>query len=50
MKQEAVEIQKKKSERLTEEEQFLRKPEIVAAIRESEEAEKKGVKPWKLRY
>ena len=50
MKQEAIEVSKKKAGILTEEEQFLRKPEIVAAIQESEEAKKKGVKPWLIKY
>ncbi|HLD04535.1 MAG TPA: hypothetical protein VJG90_02335 [Candidatus Nanoarchaeia archaeon] len=50
MKQESVQIAKKKSERLTEEEQFLRKPETLAALKEYKEAKKKGVKTWELKY
>jgi len=46
MKQETVKIPKKKF--LTEEEEILNNPEMMEAIRESDEAERKGVKPWKL--
>ena len=50
MKQEAIHLPKKKTERLTEEEQFLRKPETLAALKEYKEAKKKGVKTWELKY
>ncbi len=50
MKQEAIQIPKKKAGRLTEEERFLRKPETLAALKEYKEAKKKGVKTWELQY
>ncbi|HLD05213.1 MAG TPA: hypothetical protein VJG90_05850 [Candidatus Nanoarchaeia archaeon] len=50
MKQEAIHLPKKKTERLTEEEQFLRHPDTLTALKEFKEAERKGVKPWKIKY
>ena len=50
MEQETITIPKKKYEELLEELSILRDPEMMAAIRESEEAKKKGVKPWKLKF
>ena len=49
MKQEMVQITKKEYEELLEEVGILRNEEMMAAIRESEEAQKKGVKTWELK-
>ena len=49
MKQEMVQIPKREYEALLEEIGILRNPEMMAAIRESDEAKKKGVKTWELR-
>jgi len=49
MKLEMVQIPKKEYEELLEEVGILRNPEMMEAIRESDEAKKKGVKPWKLK-
>ena len=35
---------------MTEEEEIMSDPEMRRQILESEEAEKKGVKPWKIKY
>jgi len=45
MKQKTALIQQKA---MTEEEEIMNDPELRRQILESEEAEKKGVKPWKL--
>lgn len=49
MKQEMVQIPKKEYEELLEEVGILRNEEMMAAIKESNEAKKKGVKTWQLR-
>ncbi len=49
MKQEMVQIPKKEYEELLEEVGILRNEEMVAAIKESDEAKKKGVKTWELK-
>ena len=49
MKQQMVQIPKKEYEDLLEEVGILRNPEMMEAIRESDEAKKKGVKAWKLK-
>lgn len=48
MKQEMVQIPKKEYEELLKEVGILRNPDMMDAIRESDEAKKKGVKTWKL--
>ena len=48
MKQEMVTIPKKEYEALLEEIALLSDSEIMGAIRENEEAKKKGIKSWKL--
>ena len=50
MEQEMIKIPKKKYEELLEELGILRNPEMMEAIEESEEAKRKGVKPWKINY
>ena len=50
MKQEMIQIPKKEYEALLEEVGILRNPEMMAAIRETDEAKKKGVKTWELKY
>lgn len=47
--QEMVRIPKKEYEELLEEVGILRNPEMMEAIRENEEAKKKGVKTWELK-
>ena len=49
MKQEMVQIPKREYEELLEEVGILRNPEMMEAIRESDEARKKGVKTWELK-
>ena len=49
MKQETIIMLKKEYEELLEEVGILRNPKMMEAIKESEEAEKKGVKSWKLK-
>jgi len=48
MTQEMIQIPKKDYEELLEEVGILRNPEMMEAIKESDEAKKKGVKTWKL--
>ncbi len=48
MKQETVTISKKEYEELLEEVGILRNSEMMEAIKESDEAKKKGVKTWGL--
>jgi len=48
MEQEMVSIPKKEYEELLEELGIVRNPELMAAIKENEEAKKMGVKTWKL--
>ena len=49
MKQEMIQIPKKEYEELLEEVGILRNPEMAEAIRESDEAKKKGIKTWELK-
>ena len=48
MAQEMVTIPKKEYEELLEEVGILRNPDMREAVRESDEAKKKGTKTWKL--
>lgn len=50
MKQEMVQIQKQEYEELLEEIGIAQNPEMMAAIKESAEAKKKGVKTWELKF
>ena len=49
MKQEMVQIPKKKYEELLGEVGILRNQEMMEAIKESDEAKKKGIKTWELK-
>ena len=49
MAQEMVQITKKEYQELLEEVGILRNPEMMEAIRESDEAKRNCVKTWKLR-
>ena len=49
MKQEMIQIPKKEYEELLEEVGILRNPEMMEAIRESDETKKKGIKTWELK-
>ena len=49
MRQETVTIPKKEYEELLEEVGLLRNKEMMEAVRESDEAKRKGVKTWKLK-
>ena len=49
MKQETVTISKKEYEELLEEVGILRNSKMMEAIRESDEARKKGAKTWELK-
>ena len=49
MKQEMVQIPKREYEELLEEVGILRNAKMMEAIKESEEAKKKGVKTWELK-
>ena len=50
MTQEMVQIPKKEYEELLEEVGILRNKEMMEAVRESDEAKKKGIKTWELKY
>jgi len=50
MTQEMIEIPKKEYKELLEEVGILRNKEMMEAIRESDEAKKKGTKTWELKY
>jgi len=50
MAQEMVQIPKKEYEELLEEVGILRNKEMMEAVRESDEAKKKGIKTWELKY
>jgi len=50
MAQEMIIIPKEEYERMKEEIGILNNPEMMEAIKESEEAEAKGVKGWKIDY
>ena len=43
-------VMKNDIKELTEEEQILNNPILMKMLRESEDAERKGIKPWKIRY
>lgn len=49
MAPETVTIPKKEYEELLEEVGILRNPEMVDAIKESDDAKKAGIKTWKLK-
>ena len=49
MKQNMIQIPKKEYEELLEEVGILRNPKMVDAIKESDEAKRRGVKTWKLK-
>ena len=49
MKQETVTIPKKEYEEMLEEIGILRNSKMMEAIRESDEAKKKGVRTWELK-
>lgn len=49
MKQETVTISKKEYEELLEEVGIIRNYKMMEAIKESDEAKKKGVKTWELK-
>ena len=44
-----IQISRKEYEELLEEVGILRNPEMMEAIREYDEAKKKGIKTWKLK-
>lgn len=50
MTQEMIQIPKKEYEELLEEVGILRNKEMMEAVRESDEAKKKGIKTWELKY
>ncbi len=50
MRQETVTISKKEYEELLEEVGILRNSKMMEAIKESDDAKKKGVKTWKLDF
>ena len=50
MKQEIIQIPKQEYEELLEEVDILRNPAMMAAVKESAEAKKKGVKSWELKF
>lgn len=49
MKQETVTISKKEYEELLEEVGILKNSKMMEAVKESDEAKKKGVKTWELK-
>ena len=49
MKQETITIPKRDYEELLEEIGILRNSEMMKAIKESDEAKKKGIRTWKLK-
>ncbi len=49
MKQEMIAIPKKEYEELLEEVGLLKNKEMMAAVKESDLAKKKGLKTWKLK-
>ena len=49
MKQEMIQIPKKEYEELLEEIGILRNKEMMEAIKDSDEAKKKGTKTWELK-
>ena len=50
MRQETVTISKKEYKELLEEVGILRNSKMIEAIKESDEAKKKGVKTWELKF
>tara|TARA_Y100000034_G_C6899253_1_gene415322 strand:- start:6 stop:158 length:153 start_codon:yes stop_codon:yes gene_type:complete len=50
MAQEMITIPKEEYKRMKEEIGILNNPEMMEAIEESEEAERNGVKGWKINY
>ena len=50
MKQETITIPKKEYEELLEEVGILRDTNMMGAIKESDEAKKKGTKTWELKF
>ena len=50
MRQETVTIPKKEYKELLEEVGILRNSKMMEAIKESEDAKKKGVKTWELKF
>jgi PHD/YefM family antitoxin component YafN of YafNO toxin-antitoxin module len=50
MEIETVTIPRKEYEELLDEVGILRSPKMMDAIRESDEAKRKGIKPWKLSH
>ena len=50
MAQEMIQIPKKEYEELLEEVGILRNKEMMEAVRESDEAKKKGIKTWEIKY
>jgi hypothetical protein len=49
MKQEMIQIPKREYEALLEEIGILRNVEMMSAIKESDEAKRKGIKTWELK-
>ena len=49
MEQEMIQIRRKEYEELLDEVGILRNPEIMEAVRDSDEAKKKGIKTWELK-
>lgn len=49
MEQEMIQIPRKEYEELLEEVGILRNREMMEAVRESDEARKKGIKTWELK-
>lgn len=49
MEQEMIQITKQEYENLLEEVGILHDPEMMEAIKESDEAKERGVKTWKLK-
>jgi len=50
MEQEMIQVPRKKFEELLEEVGIVRNPDMMEAIKESKEAEAKGVKGWEIDY
>lgn len=49
MEQKTITIPKREYEELLEEVGILRNPKMMEAIKESDEAKKKGIRTWKLK-
>ena len=50
MRQETITISKKEYKELLEEVGILRNSKMIESIKESDEAKKKGVKTWELKF